>query len=196
MKLPQIIGISGTNGAGKDELGLLLAERCGYHFHTVSDLLRHELARQGKPQTRANMASLSKKWRNESGDDGIMFTKAIAEYFVEKEEKGYKGLVLVNARHPEEAKVVQKNHGAVIWVDADQRIRYNRIQAGNRGRHEDDSTFEEFQADEYREMHPPADAPRGTLHMDAVKKLADIRIENDFPTVEEYRAYLIKEFGL
>lgn len=196
MKLPQIIGISGTNGAGKDELGRLLAERSGYHFHTVSDLLREELARQGKPQTRANMAALSKKWRNESNDDGIMFTKAIAEYFVEKEQMGYKGLVLVNARHPGEAKVVHKNHGVVVWVDADQRIRYDRIQAGNRGRHEDDSTFEEFQADEYREMHPPADAPEGTLHMAAVKKLADIHIENDFPSVEEYREFLIKKFEL
>ncbi len=196
MKLPEIVGISGSNGAGKDELGRLLAERCGYHFHSVSDLLRAELTRQGKPHTRENMATLSKKWRNESGDDGIMFTKAIKEYLEEKDQKGYKGLALVNMRHPGEVKTIHSYGGIAVWVDADQRVRYDRIQAANRGRHEDNISFEAFQADEAREMHPPADAPQGALHMAAVKELADIHIENDFPSVDAYRDYLIKEFEL
>src|ERR1700756_588787 len=104
MKLPQIVGISGTNGAGKDELGKLLAERCGYYFHSVSDLLRDELRRQGKEVTRENQGALSRQWRNESGDDGIMFTKAIEEYLQDKDEKGYRGVALVNMRHPGEVK--------------------------------------------------------------------------------------------
>lgn len=196
MKLPKIVGISGTNGAGKDELGLLLAERCGYYFHSVSDLLREELTRQGKPHTRENMSNLSKQWRNESGDPGIMFTKAIEEYLAIKDEKGYNGVALVNMRHPGEVKTIHSYGGVAVWVDADQRVRYERIQSGNRGRHEDNVTFEHFQADEMREMHPPADAPEGALHMAAVKELADITIENDFPSVEAYRDYLIKEFEL
>jgi len=195
MKLPKIVGISGTNGAGKDELGKLLAERCGYYFHSVSDLLREELARQGKLHTRENMAALSKQWRNESGDDGIMFTKAIEEY-LQKDQKHYKGLALVNMRHPGEVMTIHKHGGVAVWVDADQRLRYDRIQASNRGRHEDNITFEEFQADEAREMHPPKDSPEGALHMAAVKELADIHVENDFPSLEDYRDYLIKEFEL
>jgi dephospho-CoA kinase len=196
MKLPQIVGISGTNGAGKDELGLLLAERCGYHFHSVSELLRAELTRQGKEITRENTSALSKQWRNESGDDGVMFTKAIEQYLQEKDEKGYKGVALVNMRHPGEVATIHSYGGVAVWIDANQQVRYDRIQSANRGRAEDLVTFEQFQADEYREMHPPADAPAGTLNMAAVKEIADIHIENDFPSVEAYRAYLINEFEL
>lgn len=196
MKLPQIVGISGTNGAGKDELGRLLAKRCGYSFHSVSDLLREELSQQGKPHTRENMAALSKQWRNESGDDGIMFTKAIEDYLQEKGQKGYKGLALVNMRHPGEVEAIHKHGGMAVWVDADQQLRYDRIQAAQRGRHEDNQTFEEFQADEYREMHPPADAAPGTLNMAAVREAIDIKIENDFSSVEAYRDFLIEKFEL
>lgn len=196
MKLPEIVGISGTNGAGKDVLGLLLQERCGYSFHSVSELLREELTRTGKAITRENQAQLSKKWRNESGDDGIMFTKAINAYLGEKEAKGYKGLALVNARHPGEADRIHEHDGIMVWVDADQRLRYDRLQTANRGRHDDDKTFEEFQADEIREMHPPAHAPEGALHMAAVKERADITVENDYSSVDEYRATLIERFEL
>jgi dephospho-CoA kinase len=196
MKLPQIVGIAGTNGAGKDELGKLLAERCGYHFHSVTDVLRDELRRQGKEITRQNLAALSKQWRNESGDDGIMFQKAIDAYVAEKDEKGYKGVALVSLRHPGENKTIHDNDGIVAWVDANQRIRYERVIAGSRGRNEDNVTFEQFQADEAREMHPSVDAPAGTLNMAAVRDTADIKIENNFPSVDAYRDYLIKEFEL
>jgi len=196
MKLPQIVGISGTNGAGKDELGVLLAERCGYYFHSVSDLLREELTRQGKPHTRENMGALSKQWRNESGDDGVMFTKAIEQYLEQKDKKGYKGVALVNMRHPGEVETIHAHGGMAIWVDADQQLRYERVRAGNRGRIDDQVTFEQFKADEDREMYPPADAPAGTLNMAAVKELADVTIENNFASVDDYRDYLIKEFEL
>ncbi len=191
--------MSGTNGAGKDVLGELLAERCGYHFHSVSELLRDELRRQGKEVTRENQSALSRQWRNESGDDGIMFTKAIEVYKKEKAAKGYKGLVLINARHPGESAVVHKQGGVMVWVDADQRLRYERVVVNNKRSGREDNhyeTFEHFQADEYREMHPPKDAPAGTLHMAAVKEIADIHIENDFPSLEAYKEYLIKEFEL
>lgn len=196
MKLPEIIGISGTNGAGKDELGLLLAERCGYHFHSVSDLLREELTRTGQEINRENLSNLSKQWRTESGDNGIMFTRSIEKYKAEKTEMGYRGLALASIRHPDEALRVKEHGGVVVWVDADQRVRYDRLQGANRGRAEDQATFEEFQAHEYREMHPPADAPVGTLNMKGVQDIADIHIENDFDSLESYRDYLIKEFEL
>lgn len=198
MKLPEIVGISGTNGAGKDELGELLVKLHGYSFHSVSELLRDELRRQGKDVTRENQSALSRQWRNESGDDGIMFTKAIEAYEAEKQAKGYKGLALVNMRHPGEVAVIHAHGGVAVWIDADQQIRYERAVLGSRTGREDNAnlTFEEFQADEYREMHPPADAPAGTLNMAAVKAVADVHIENDFPSIEAYHQYLIEQFEL
>ncbi len=196
MKLPKIVGISGTNGAGKDELGKLLVELKGYGFHSVSELLREELTRQGKPITRENQGALSKQWRNESGDDGVMFTKAIEKYHAEQGGLEHGGLALVSIRHPAEVDVIHANGGVAVWVDADQRLRYERIRSANRDRHEDDVTFEEFQADEDREMHPPADAPHGALNMAAVKAKADVFVENDFATLEDYRKFLTAEFEL
>lgn len=196
MKLPEIVGIGGTNGAGKDELGILLAEQYGYHFHSVSDLLREELRRQGIDTNRDNMSALSRKWRQESGDGGVMFTKSIERYRQEKTKRGYHGLVLASIRHPDEAVAVKRQGGVVVWIDADQRLRYDRLQSANRGRAEDLKTFEEFQADEYREMHPSEDAPTGTLNMAGVKVLADITLINDFPTIAEYREYLVRTLEL
>lgn len=196
MKLPEIVGVSGTNGAGKDVLCELLVERYGYHFHSVSDLLRDELRRQGKELNRENMGALSKQWRNETGDDGVMFTKAIEKFHAEKNEKGYKGAALVSVRHPGEVASIHASGGVTIWVDADRRVRYERIASGTRGRAEDMVSFEQFAADEDREMNPPADAPAGTLNMAAVRDIADIHIDNNFASLEEYKEYLIKEFEL
>lgn len=68
--------------------------------------------------------------------------------------------------------------GKVVWVDADQRIRYERIRAANRGRgSEDDITFEDFQAHEAAEMQSSGD--EATLNMTAVKAHADITILNE-----------------
>lgn len=196
MKLPEIIGLSGLNGAGKDVLGLLLQERSGYHFISVSDLLRAELDRRGKEHNRENMSGLSREWRQESGDEGVMFTKGIEEYLAKKALEGWKGLVIGSIRHPAEAMRVKEHGGVVVWVQGDERQIYDRLQAVKRGRNEDQITFEQFQADIHREMYPPADAPAGTLNMGAVKASADFIIENNFPSVEAYREFLIKEFEL
>lgn len=42
MKLPEIVGIAGASGAGKDTTGHLLA-KFGYKFTSLSDTLRAEL---------------------------------------------------------------------------------------------------------------------------------------------------------
>ncbi|MCA9334646.1 AAA family ATPase [Candidatus Saccharibacteria bacterium] len=195
MKLPEIVGISGTNGAGKDELGKLLAERCAYSFHSVSELLRDELLRTNQEVNRENQALLSAKWRVDSGDNGVMFKRAIDAYF-EGDRKTYKGLALVSLRHPDEAYHVHAHGGVVVWVDADQRLRYDRLQSANRGRSEDSISFEDFQREEYREMHPPIDAPVGSLNMKAVHEIADIFVENDFQDLESYRNHLVDRFEL
>ena len=153
-------------------------------------------SRTGLQINRVNQSALSKRWRNESGDNGIMFRRAIEAYLKEQAVGGYKGLALVSIRHPDEVSRVHEHGGIVVWVDANQRLRYDRLQSGNRDRADDRISYEQFQADEYREMHPPKDAPEGSLNMRAVRDAADIVIENDFSTIESYREYLINEFEL
>ncbi|HEU5121658.1 MAG TPA: hypothetical protein VFT59_02340 [Candidatus Saccharimonadales bacterium] len=197
MKLPEIIGIAGTNGAGKDTLAELRDQYDHCFSMSLSDMLRLELGRRGLSTERANMANLSREWRQESGDDGILAQKAIEHYLSEKSHKTYQGFSVVSLRHPAEAEAVHRYGGVVLWVDGDRRIRYERIQKATRTNRPDDlKTYEEFEAEELREMYPPTDAPAGTLNMAAVKEKADIVIENNFDTLEKYRQFLLDKFEI
>ena len=133
MKLSKIIGIAGTNGAGKDTLGELLAERCHYKFRSVSDILREELTERGLPHEREHLRALSTEWAREHGP-GVLSVKTIEAYVEEEKREGYNGLAIGSIRRPGEAKAVQDEGGVVIWIDADRKLRYDRIQSGSRGR--------------------------------------------------------------
>lgn len=194
MKLPEIIGIAGTNGAGKDTLGELLAERSGYKFISGSDILREELTRQGLPHTREHLSALSTNWAREHGP-GVVAAKSIASYVESKNSEAYKGLVIGSIRRPSEAQAIQDESGKVFWIDADQRTRYERLQSNDRGRVTDQLTFDEWAAEEDREMNPESDDP-SVLNMAATREVCDMVIMNDFSTQEEYREYLIEKFDL
>jgi cytidylate kinase len=194
MKLPKIIGISGTNGAGKDTLGELLAERQGYKFVSVSDILREELTRQGVAHEREHLSNLSTKWAREHGPS-ILSVKTIEVYEKEEDQEGYKGLAIGSIRRPAEAKAIQDDGGLVLWVDADQKVRYERIKSNGRNRVTDMLPFDEWAAQEEREMNPGTDDPN-VLNMMATKAICDVVVINDFSNERDYRDYLIKEFEL
>jgi len=112
--------------------------------------------------------------------------KAVAEY--EKAKDRYAGVVMASLRNPGEADRVHGLGGTVVWVDADPRIRYERIQtnAAARGRAAEDSkTFEQFLAEEKVEMSQAGDA--ATLDMSAVKERCDIVINNDDSGQDRFR---------
>ena len=71
---------------------------------------------------------------------------------------------MASLRNPGEADESSKLGGTMVWIDADPRVRYERIQANaQRGRHdEDNKTFEEFQAEEAVEIATPATPPPST----------------------------------
>lgn len=180
----KIFGLAGTNGAGKDTLAELLAQE--YEFLSVSatELFLVELNKRGLVDSRTNKSALSAEWRREHGM-GVIVDKAVAQ-FGAAEPGAYKGLIVGSLRHPGETDRVHELGGKQIWVDADPKIRYARISSANRGREaEDNKTYEEFMADEAREMSPEGDA--ATLNMGAVKEKADISIENNTDDVEEFR---------
>ncbi|HET7320317.1 MAG TPA: AAA family ATPase [Candidatus Saccharimonadales bacterium] len=177
MNNKKIIGLSGTNGSGKDTVGHILAEKYGYLFVSVTDLLRAEATKRGQPVEREVLRTISAEWRRESGL-GVLCERAIAEY--DKVKDQYQGVVMASLRNPGEADAVHEHGGVVIWVDADPRTRYNRIQANalTRGRAEEDNkTFEQFLVEEQAEMHSSGD--EATLDMAGVKAKADVLLEND-----------------
>lgn len=177
MNNKKIIGLSGTNGSGKDTVGRILADKYGYLFISVTELLRKEAMRRGQPVERGVLRTISAEWRRENGL-GVLCERVLAEY--EKVKDKYQGVVMASLRNPGEADTVHSHGGVVVWVDAEPLTRYNRIQANavNRGRAEEDNkTFEQFLIEEQAEMHSSGD--EATLDMAGVKQKADIFIENN-----------------
>jgi dephospho-CoA kinase len=176
---PKIIGISGTNGSGKDTVGRILEENHDYLFISVTDILRKELKIRGLSLQRENMRILSSEWRKQYGL-GVLVDKA-KEIFVNTEGK-YSGLAIASLRNPGEADSVHAYGGVVLWVDSDPRVRYERIISNHRGEDravDDDKTFEEFMADEDIEMHYPPDGDETTLSLLGVKEKCDFYLYNE-----------------
>lgn len=176
MQAPRIIGLSGTNGAGKDAVGLFLAAKHDYLFVSVSELLRDELKRRGVSVERQNLHSLSAEWRREFGL-AVLVDRAVAAF--EQTDGKYAGVVMASLRNPFEADRVHELGGTMLWVDADPRVRYDRVRNAARGRGgEDNKTFEQFLAEEQAEMHN-ASGDSAALDMAAVKDRSDITLMNN-----------------
>lgn len=180
----KIIGIAGTNGSGKDTVGLMLAEEFGYMFISVTDMLREECRNRGLAVERQNLRMISAEWRTQYGL-GALVDKSW-ELF-EADVDNFDGLAIASLRNPGEVDRVHEIGGIVVWVDADQKLRFERIQSADRGRGSEDSkTFQQFQQEEEAEMHPPAGSDDTVLNMSAVKERCDVEIYNQ-GTTEDLR---------
>jgi dephospho-CoA kinase len=184
-----IFGLGGTNGSGKDTVGDMLAERRKFLFLSGSDMLREEAKRRGLPVEREVLRTISAEWRREKGL-GVLIDKAV-EIFNQQKDK-YEGLALVSLRNPGEADRVHELGGKVIWVDAEPKVRYDRIFSRQRTT-EDNKTFEQFLDEEQIEMQHSGDA--ATLNMSAVKEKADIFLENNGNDVDAFKDEAEKALG-
>jgi shikimate kinase len=194
----QIIGLSGTNGAGKDAVGALLAERHNFFFFSLTELLRIDLRSKNLPVTRDNTRMTSERWRREYGL-GVLVDRSMQTF----EEAGglnkYAGFVMSSLRNPIEADRVHEVGGSVLWIDADPRVRYDRIQANAAIRNragEDNRTFEQFLEEQEDEMHPPKDGDAASLNMTAVKERADIFLFNNTDSLDDLDREIAAKLGL
>ncbi|HEY1064402.1 MAG TPA: AAA family ATPase [Candidatus Saccharimonadales bacterium] len=190
----QVIGVAGTNGSGKDTVMQLLSSKYHYLFVSATDLLAAELTKRGEPTDREHKSALSAEWRREDGM-GVIVQKAYETW--QEQASTYKGVVVGSLRHPGEADVVHELGGTMVWVDADPQVRYDRIQANVAARNrlvEDGITFEEFLAQEEREMHPVGDA--ATLDMASVKARCDVFLDNGGDDLISFQAAAEQALGL
>lgn len=192
-KLPEIIGLAGTNGAGKDTLGDLRFTREGARKVSLSDILRTEADKRGLSHERENLGAISTEWGSKLGS-GALSVMTIAN-FIETRTEAESGLSIVSVRRPDEARAIQREGGLMLWIDAAREIRYQRIIEANRGRVTDVKTYEEFCAEEDREMYPVSDDPFA-LNMAGVRDISDIHLMNEFDSREEFEADLIDQFSL
>lgn len=187
-----IIGVAGTNGAGKDSIGEMLADRHGWLYISISDILRRGLEEQGLAIERDNLRNLSAQWRRESGL-GVLIDKALEVFKLAGGSEKYQGLAIASLRNPGEAERIHELGGKVVWVDAGPRVRYERIVSRLRS-DEDRKTYEEFLAEEQAEMQHSGD--EATLSISAVKALADIPLENNGNDLEAFKDTAEKALSL
>ena len=164
IKEARLIGLTGTNSAGKGEVASFF-EKKGYAYFSLSDLIRDELRRIGKEVTRDNLIKMGNDLREKGGHD--ILAKLVMKKVKDKS-------VIDSIRNPKEVEYLraQKNF-ILLAVDAPVELRYER--AKKRGRAESASTLEEFIKKEAEEM---TDLEKGQqLHN--CMKMADFLVIND-----------------
>lgn len=192
----QIYGLSGTNGAGKDSVGHMLALNHNFLFVSVSDLLREEAHRRGLAPSREVLRTISAEWRRGQGL-GVLVDKAYEAY--NDLDNKYDGLVMASLRNQHEADRIHELGGKMIWVDADSKVRYERIQRNleKRGRiAEDGKTYEQFLQEEADEMSPPEGSDEAVLNMGAVKERCDIMLDNGGEELDLFLKHAEQQLGL
>ncbi len=171
----KLIGLSGTNGSGKDTIGQILANEYNYLFISVTDMIREEALSRGLDTSREVLRTISAEWRRQRGL-GVLIDKAIEKYQSLGGDEKFAGLVVASLRNPGENDRVHELGGQVIWIDAAPHIRYDRI--SSRSRVDDPTTFEQFQANDEAEMKHSGD--KATLSMADVKDKSDKVFLNEY----------------
>jgi len=164
-KHPRLIGLTGTNGAGKGEVAAYLVKK-GYEYFSLSDLIREELTKRDEDVTRDNLIRMGNQLREKFGAD------ILARQVMEK-IKGGKA-VIDSIRNPKEVEYLRKQKDFILLcIDAPVELRYERVR--QRGRIESAENLREFIRKEEEEMtsHENGQQLRNCM------SLADMTLIND-----------------
>jgi dephospho-CoA kinase len=139
-----IIGITGTIGAGKGTIVNCLKKK-GFHHFSVREFLNEVIRKRNLEINRDNMVLIANELRKNHHPSYIVEKL----YSLAKEKEG--NSIIESIRNVGEVeKLKEKENFYLISVDADMNLRYKRII--QRGNETDNRTFEEFAADEEREI--------------------------------------------
>ena len=171
------VGVAGLNAAGKGEVVRLL-ERRSFYRASLSDVIRADLAREGKEPTRENMIQRGRALRERFGP-------AVLAERAQRALPSDRNHVIDSIRHPAEVEALRAGGDfLLLWVEAPPRVRFERSRA--RGRAGDGEDFARFEELEARELASGEAAAQQLL---AVRELADLVIPND-GSLEELGAKL------
>lgn len=172
-----ILGITGTDGAGKGTVVDYLAEKKGFVHYAARQLWVDEINRRGLEVKRENMRITANALRKEHGNDYL-----VTAYVARIKEEGVENAIIESIRTIAETETLKANEGVLFAVDADPHLRYERIVG--RGSESDRVTFEQFASQEALEMNDPD--PNG-MQKAAVMRMADYTILNN-GSLDEFHA--------
>lgn len=140
-----VIGITGTLGAGKGTIVDYLLKEKGFKHYSVRAYITEEIIRRGMEVNRDTMVVVANDLRANHCPSYItdqLYLQALSD--------GHNA-VIESVRTPGEIHSLRdKGHFCLFAIDADQRLRYERIHL--RGSETDKVSFETFQMNEAREM--------------------------------------------
>lgn len=164
-----IIGITGTDGSGKGTVVEYIVKTKGFVHFSARELLIEEIKKRGFPIDRNHMRLVANDLRKEHGNDYV------ARFFLERAHAVHTNNIIIESiRAVAEAETLTKAGAVLVAVDADQKLRYERVQA--RRSESDKVSFEQFKEHEALEMNDPD--PHG-MQKQKVMQMADYTILNN-----------------
>lgn len=164
-----IIGLTGTNGAGKGTVAGYLVREKGFAHYSARDFIVEEIKKRNMPIDRNTMIIVGNELREAHGPAYIL-----EQLYMRATATGGDA-VLESVRTTGEVESLRQHDDFIfIGIDAPQSMRYERV-VGRKSA-TDTVTFAEFQIIEQREMQSQ---DPGIQNIGAVLKMTDYILIND-----------------
>lgn len=184
-----IFGVAGSNGSGKDTILDMLAQSGYFVFNTGDNLRQITKAVMGTTQRGGNNSPTGRIANAQrSTYPGGMVSLGMIDYWARiphmPEELRPKGLAIGSIRSVSEVNTLKEFGGKLVVVDADPKVRYERVVIRGRA-YEKEISFERFVAEDEAEMGKNETDPT-KFGLAQVMEMGDITLDNSQDNVEEF----------
>jgi len=185
----KIVGIGGLPRSGKDSLAEQFMNG-GYFGVSLGDIVRDESRKRHSaakdPISVANMTETANWLRQNQGPD-FALKEALNRYERTQAAAEYIGMVVFSVRAPVEVDFILAHHGELIWVEADDNVRHERMLKHLRDG-EKTISQDEFKRQESLQWRPQAGTPtEAQMDIAYVKSKATRVLANNSDNIEEFK---------